>query len=201
MEELKQLKLFAKCSDEALQRLLDQHCRRAEYAKGRQILTAGDPCRFLMILTKGQAEARMIGDVDREVLVDRLDAPEMLAPAFLFSPQNLIPVDVTAKTDCSVWFIGKEDFFNFMVTEPTVLRIFLEVLSSRGEFLSNKMRSFAVKGLRDRVLEFLDGNGRITSVANAAQLLGVARPSLSRLLSEMTTDGTLIKEEGGYRKK
>ncbi|MCR4964120.1 MAG: Crp/Fnr family transcriptional regulator [Bacteroidales bacterium] len=200
LEELKRLQLFSACGDDALQRLLSQPCRRQEYEAGREILTAGDPCRSLMILSTGSAEARMVGEEDREVIVDLLEGPVLLAPAFLFSPHNEIPVDVTAKTDCCVWFINKEAFFNFMLTEPTVLRTFLETLSDKGRFLSRKMRSFAVQGLHNRVLEYLEVNGTITSVAKAAQQLGVTRPSLSRILSEMLASGILSKDVNGYRK-
>ena len=154
-----------------------------------------------MILIEGQAEARMMSEEGREVLVDLLKAPMLMAPAFLFSSQNTVPVEVTALTNCVVWFIDKEAFFDFMRAEPTVLRAFLEVLSQRGHFLSSKMRSFAVKGLRNRVLEYLENNGNITSVAATAQQLGVTRPSLSRVLSEMVGEGLVTKEEKGYKKR
>ena len=201
MEELKRFKLFEGCTEEALEQLLNQPCRRQEYAAGKLIVRAGDPCRSLMILVEGQAEARMMGEEGREVLVDRLKAPMLMAPAFLYATQNTIPVEVTAMTDCAVWYINREAFFDFMRAEPTVLRAFLEVLSQRGHFLSSKMRSFAVKGLRNRVLEYLENNGSITSVAATAQQLGVTRPSLSRVLSEMVSEGLITKEGKGYKKR
>ena len=201
MEELKKLKLFAHCSDEALERLLSQPCRRQQYASGKLILRAGDPCRSLMILVEGRADARMMGEEGREVLVDKLKAPMLLAPAFLFASQNNVPVEVTAMTDCVVWHINREAFFDFMQQEPTVLRAFLEILSERGHFLSRKMRTFAVNSLRNRVIEYLEANGSITSVAAAAEQLGATRPSLSRVLSEMVSEGVIVKDGKGYGKR
>lgn len=200
MEELKQIKLFAGCSDEALERLLSQPCRRQEYPAGRRMLNPGDPCRALMVLVEGQAEARMTGEEGREVLVDHLKAPMLLAPAFLFATPNIVPVEVNAVTDCAVWHINREAFFEFMQHEPTVLRAFLEILSERGRFLSKKMRTFAVNSLRNRVVEYIEANGCITSVVAAAQELGVTRPSLSRVLSEMLDEGVVIKNGKGYGK-
>lgn len=75
MEELKRIKLFAKCGDEALEWLLNQPCRRQEYPAGRRMFKPGDPCRALMVLVEGQAESRMMGEEGRELLVDRLKAP------------------------------------------------------------------------------------------------------------------------------
>ena len=200
MEELKQIKLFAGCSDEALERLLSQPCRRQEYPAGRRMLNPGDPCRALMVLVEGQAEARMTGEEGREVLVDHLKAPMLLAPAFLFATPNIVPVEVNAVTDCAVWHINREAFFEFMQHEPNVLRAFLEIISERGRFLSKKMRTFAVKSLRNRVVEYIEANGCITSVVAAAQELGVTRPSLSRVLSEMLDEGVVIKNGKGYGK-
>lgn len=200
MEELKKLKLLANCSDESLEWLLAQPCRRQQYAAGKLILRAGDPCRSLMVLVEGEAEAKMMGEEGREVLVDKLKAPMLLAPAFLFAVENSVPVEVTAVTDCAVWHINREAFFRLMQTEPSVLKEFLEVLSNKGRFLSGKMRSFAVKGLRNRVVEYLEAHGAITTVAAAAQELGVTRPSLSRVLSEMLDEGLVVKDEKGYRK-
>ena len=149
------------------------------------MLNPGDPCRALMVLVEGQAEARMMGEEGREVLVDHLKAPMLLAPAFLFAKNNVVPVEVTALTDCVVWHINREAFFEFMQQEPTVLRSFLEVLSERGRFLSRKMRTFAVNSLRNRV---------------AAEQLGATRPSLSRVLSEMVSEGLITKDGKGYKK-
>ena len=88
-----------------------------------------------------------------------------------------------------------------MQHEPTVLRSFLEILSERGHFLSKKMRTFAVNSLRNRILEYLDANGSITSVADVAQQLGATRPSLSRVLSDMLDEGVIAKDSKGYRKE
>lgn len=201
MEELKKIKLFAGCGDDALERLLNQPCRRQEYPADRRMLNVGDPCRALMVLVDGQAEARMMGDEGREVLVDRLKAPMLLAPAFLFATPNIVPVEVTALTDCVLWHINREAFFEFLQQEPTVLRAFLEVLSERGHFLSGKMRTFAVNGLRNRILEYLEVHGSITFVADVAQQLGATRPSLSRVLSDMLDEGVITKDVKGYRCK
>ena len=114
MEELKRIKLFAGCSDESLERLLESPCRRKDYPAGRRMLNPGDPCRALMVLVEGQAEARMMGEEGREVLVDHLKAPMLLAPAFLFANNNVVPVEVTALTDCVVWHINRDAFFEFL---------------------------------------------------------------------------------------
>lgn len=199
MEEIKRIKLFAGCDDASIQKLLSQPCRRQSYSAGKIMFNAGDPCRSLMILVEGEAEALMTSEENREVVVDNLKAHILMAPAFLFATPNVMPVEVRALTDCVVWHINREAFLNFMQSEPTVLCAFLEELSNRGNFLSNKMRTFAVKGLRNRVIEHLENNGSIESVSATAQQLGVTRPSLSRILSDMLNEGLLIKDGKFYK--
>ena len=200
LDELKTIGLFARCDDEALLRLLDSPYRRQRYASGKMIAYAGSPCKSLMLLTEGSADTRMISDEGRELMIEHLYAPQLLALVFLFSTKGVMPVDVIAHTECCVWYINREAFLNFMIGQPQVLKSFLQVLSDRGQFLSGKVQSFAVKGLRNRVLDYLTLQGSITSVTQVALQLGVARPSLSRVLAEMTTDGIIKKIGKGYEK-
>ena len=100
-------------------------------------------------------------------------------------------------TDGVVWYIHREAFFKFMTAHPDVLKKFLEELSNRSHFLSNKVKSFAVKSLRDRVLDHIRQHGAITNVAEAAEMLDVTRPSLSRLLADLQDEGLLERTEKG----
>lgn len=194
MDELKSSPLFSACTDEELQELMRVPHRREEYKTGDLVVSAGDLCRSLMLLTQGVVETRMCGANGREVVIDQLKSPTLLAPAFLFAEDNTIPVEVTMHTDGTVWYINREAFFQFMTRHPHVLRAFLQTLSARSRFLSSKMKGFAVKGLRDRVLDHIRQHGAIASVAKTAEVLGVARPSLSRVISELLDEGLLSRE-------
>ena len=197
MEELKSFPLFSACTDEELQELLQSPHRREEYKTGDLTISAGEPCRSLMLLTEGTVEARMGGDNGREVVIEQMQAPVILAPAFLFADDNTFPVDVYMHTNGIVWYINREAFFHFMTLHPHVLRAFLQTLSARSRFLSDKVKGFAVKGLRDRVLDYIRQHNIITNVAKTAELLGVARPSLSRVLAELQAEGVVRRTKDG----
>ena len=197
IKELQRLPLFADCNEETLNELLRWPYRRKAYKEDDMIVRVGDTCDALMLLTEGAVETRMGSESGREVVIDRLQAPKILAPAFLFAKNPTIPVEVSATTDSVVWYIHREAFFQFMTAHPEVLRAFLEELSQRSQFLSGKVRSFAVKSLRDRVLDYIRQHGAITNVAEAAEMLGVARPSLSRLIADLQDEGVLERTERG----
>ena len=197
IKELQQFELFSSCSETVLEELLSLPYRRKEYKTGDMVVRVGDTCQWLMLLAEGRAESRMGAQSGKEVVIERMQAPMILAPAFLFAKNHTIPVEVSMMTDGVVWYIHREAFFKFMTMHPEVLKQFLEVLSDRSRFLSGKVRSFAVKSLRDRVLDYIRQHGSITNVAEAAEMLGVARPSLSRLLAYLQDEGLLERTEKG----
>lgn len=199
VQELKQLPLFADLKDGDLDELLSAPHRRRVYPAGKTIMSAGDAVQSLMVLAAGRVETRMGGD-EREVVMDRLAAPCLLAPAFLFASVGTLPVDVMAIEECTVWTLNREGFVRFMAAHPDVMRRFLRMISDRSRFLSEKVRTFAIKGLRNRVLDYLSLHGVITSVAATAEQLGVARPSLSRVLSEMVEEGIIKYSNKKYSK-
>ena len=197
IKELQQFELFSSCSETVLEELLSLPYRRKEYKTGDRVVRVGDTCDWLMLLAKGEGESRMGAQSGKEVVIEKMQAPMILAPAFLFAKNHTIPVEVSMMTDGVVWYIHREAFFKFMTMHPEVLKQFLEVLSDRSRFLSGKVRSFAVKSLRDRVLDYIRQHGSITNVAEAAEMLGVARPSLSRLLAYLQDEGLLERTEKG----
>ncbi|MBR4390485.1 MAG: Crp/Fnr family transcriptional regulator [Bacteroidales bacterium] len=201
IKELQRFELFSSCSEEMLQELLSLPYRRKEYKTGDRVVSVGDTCDWLMLLAEGTVESRMGAQSGKEVVIERMQAPMILAPAFLFAKNHTIPVEVTMMTDGVVWYIHREAFFKFMTAHPEVLKQFLEILSDRSHFLSGKVRSFAVKSLRDRVLDYIRQHGAITNVAEAAEMLGVARPSLSRLIADLQDEGVLERTDRGIERR
>ena len=197
VSELKALPLFAGLKDSELEELLSAPHRRRVYPPGKTIMSAGDAVQSLVVLVAGRVETRM-GGVEREVVMDRLAAPCLLAPAFLFASDNTLPVDAVAVEECVVWTLNREGFVRFMAAHPEVMSRFLRRVSDRSRFLSEKVRTFAIKGLRSRVLDYLHTHGSITQVAATAERLGVTRPSLSRVLSEMVAEGTIKFDNKEY---
>ena len=198
---LKRFSLFALCSDAELALLMQGPHKERTFAPGEIMVSIGTPCRSLMLLTEGTVETRMGSVEGRELVVDTLKAPCVLAPAFLFATDNIIPVEVTAVGEATLMEVNREAFTAFMQRNPPALRAFLTLISNRAQFLSGKVRSFAIKGLRNRVLDYLALHGTIDSVAHTAEVLGVARPSLSRLLSELVDEGRVVREGNCYRRR
>ena len=194
MEE-QQIPLFEGVSQYAIDSLMnDPRNAGRTYREGDYVVRQGTLCRSLYILTKGTLHATMTNEEAKEVTIERLEAPEVLAPAFIYGDENRFPVNLTAQTDCKVCIINKDSFLRFMHENPTVMQKFIIQISNRCVFLSRKLNEFALQNLRNRVVNYLNRHGSITNQQKVASVLGVARPSLARMLAEMIKDGTVEKD-------
>lgn len=201
-KDIKQIELFSKLSDDAIEELIrSAPSNRRSYKRGDIIAIQGTRVNSLLILLEGAVRAEMNSTEGKRLVVDELEAPSILASAFIYSSENVMPVTIEAKNDCQIWSIDKEYFLGFMARNISVMRSFLRVVSDRSRFLSQKLKALSLQSLRERLLSYLKTYKRMGRQEDIALLLGVARPSLARLLSELMEEGVIIKDREGYRLK
>ena len=135
----------------------------------------------------------------KQLTIETLKAPQLLAPAFVFASENRFPVNIEAKEKCEILIINKNVFLEFLHRHPTVMRNFLQLVSDRTLFLSKKLNAFALQSLKSRILNYLRMHGTILNQQEVAQILGVARPSLARALSELASEGCIRIEKKEMR--
>jgi len=140
------------------------------FEPGDIIARQGDLCKGLYILASGSVRAGMINDEGKELTVEEIGAPNLLASAFIFATENRFPVNVEAIGPCEVFVIGKERFLEFMRLHPLMMQNFLKDIS-----------------------EYLETHSVIHNQQEVAQKLGVTRPSLARALSELVNEGKIKK--------
>lgn len=200
--ELYDFSLFDGCHRAHIEQFLQQTSSRiTTYRKGDIIAIQGTPCLSLMLLCAGQLSARMINDEGKEITIEMLKAPEVLAPAFVYGSENLFPVTLEAETEVRIWTLSKEHFLDLMETDKNVLRNFLQLISDRSVFLSRKLNEFALQNLNERIINHLERHGQIQNIQEVASIMGVARPSLSRAISLLINEGKIEKDNNKYRLK
>lgn len=191
--------LFAGADKDILNNfLLNAPHKISSFRKGDIVVMQDSPCRSLMLLCQGSLSARMTNSEGKEVTIEILHAPEILAPAFLYASENKFPVTLQTEEDIKIWSLSKDEFLRMMETDTSVLRNFLRNISDRSLFLSRKLNEFALQSLSTRIIGYLKRNEVINNVQDVAFIMGVARPSLSRTLSSMVDQGLLQKTSDGY---
>ena len=154
-----------------------------EFGIGDFIALQGTVCQSLYLLYSGR------------VTIEEIEAPRLLAPAFIFATDNRFPVNITTLTNCEVLVLNRTDFVDLMHREKIVMQNFLRIISDRSIFLSRKLNAFALQDLKTRLLAYLREHENPRSRQEIADILGVARPSLARVLSELADEGYLRIEK------
>ena len=191
------LPLFSGGDKELIDNILQENpARHRLYAKGDIIALQGYVCKQLYLLCSGSAYARMVSEEGKEFTLDTLSAPEVLASAFLFSTEGIFPVTIIAASDCSIRLISREAMLRILKADQRVMQNYLRVISDHSMFLSNRLVEFALQTLSSRIVSYIESNGPITNLQETAFILGVAR--LSRAVSQLVAQGTLVKTGQGY---
>ena len=90
--------LFAEMDFYEIENLLDSvQYKLVTYAKKDIYGITGTPIKYADIVVKGEFKAKMMGLSGKIVEVSRLTSGNMIAPAFIFSKENKLPVTVEAE--------------------------------------------------------------------------------------------------------
>jgi len=171
--------------------------RIRKFKAGILISQSGDPVTSIMIVTSGTVKGEMVDDAGRVIKIEDIPAPGALATAFIFGHKNRFPVNVIAISDGEIMSIEKSDFLKLLMGNDIVLVNFLNMISNRSQFLSEKIKFLNFKTIKGKLAQFiLQKAENVQSTINLdmtqnelADFFGVARPSVSRALGEMEQEG------------
>jgi CRP-like cAMP-binding protein len=177
--------------------------RIRNFKAGNLISQSGEPVNSLMIVISGKVKGEMVEDSGRVIKIEDIPAPGALATAFIFGNRNRFPVNVVATSEVEILTIEKPDFLRLLKKNDVVLVNFLNMISNRSQFLSEKIKFLNFKTIKGKLAHFIlqkvQGD-KATIVLDMTQndladFFGVARPSVSRALGELEQEG-LIEAAG-----
>jgi CRP/FNR family transcriptional regulator, dissimilatory nitrate respiration regulator len=180
---------------EAILSTVPQRIRK--YTAGSIISQSGEHVNSLMIVMSGTVKGEMVDDSGRVIKIEDIPAPGALATAFIFGNRNRFPVNVVAISDTEIMAIDKPDFLRLLMSNTIVLVNFLNMISNRSQFLSEKIKFLNFKTIKGKLAHFIiqkaennktDINLGMTQ-NDLADFFGVARPSVSRAISELEQSG------------
>jgi CRP-like cAMP-binding protein len=208
-KKMMDLKLMGQCpvfrgiKEQEIQQLLQEiHFQIKKYKKGDIVAIAGETVKNLYILLSGSVKGEMIDYSGKTIKIEDVEAPKPLATAFLFGKENKFPVTVTALVDLKILAIPVSEFLKILQLNTQVLKNYLNSISTRTQFLSQKLHFLSFKTIKEKVAHFLlkQAGEQFHSIElkntqqQLADLFGVTRPSLARVFGEMQKEG-LIKME------
>lgn len=204
MELLTKCPLFKGIDYEEISQLLNQiQYQIKKYEKDNMIAQSGDECRSLMIMLKGSVKGEMIDYSGKAIKIEDIEPPKPLAIAFLFGENNTCPVNIVANNSVEILHLPKASVIALMQLSSTVLSNIMNIISSKTQFLSDKIRFLSFQTIRGKIAHFLlqqagpvDGEIMLSkSQEELANMFGVTRPSLGRAIRELHNEG-IIEAKG-----
>jgi len=204
IELLGECTLFRGMNSMEISRVLSGHLGRIKtYTRDVLIAQAGEEVAFLHILLQGSVKGEMIDYTGKVIKIEDITPTRPLAPAFLFGKQNKYPVNITSGEDALLLSIPRDRFLVILQESEKVLVNFINIVSSRGQFLSNKIKFLSFTTIKGKLAQYLlDLSAQTSSMSftlphsqsQLSELFGVARPSIGRAISELNRDGVFRTE-------
>lgn len=193
--------MFRGLSPDEIKELLERvgHSVRS-FSKGQTIAQRDDEVKNLCVVVEGTVKGEMVDFSGKILKIEEMMAPMPIAHAFLFGERNRFPVDVVALEDCKILFIPKPDFMRLMQQNATILSNYLNAISNRAQFLSNKLWFLSFKTIKEKIAHYLLNISRSESKTTIvlpkshqelAEFFGVTRPSLARVFADMEAEGII----------
>lgn len=179
--------------------------RFRRFRPGSMIAMNGEKVTALMLVLSGITKGEMVDFSGRIIKIEEIPAPGALAAAFIFGKLNTFPVNVIALTDVELLIIEKHEFLKLLIRDEKILENFLEMISTRSQFLSEKIKFLSFKTIKGKLAQyFLQRSSKKNNSFDLdvtqndlADYFGVARPSIARALGEMERDG-IIEARGRH---
>ncbi|MGQ7868005.1 Crp/Fnr family transcriptional regulator [Sunxiuqinia sp. sy24] len=173
------------------------HYQIRNFEKNELVVHAGDECNRLFIVLRGSVKGEMADYTGKTIKIEDIEAPRPLAAAFLFGQNNRFPVTVIANEQVSLLSIERVEFLKLLQHDSQILTNYLNSISSRAQFLSQRMKFLSFKTIRQKIAHYLlDLAGDRLAVvelplsqAQLAEFFGVTRPSLGRAMGELDQEG------------
>ena len=193
-ETLSSSLLFGNLPPQKIKKLFGHiHYQVKKFNRGNTLVFRGDPCHVLMILLKGMVRGEMLDFKGKTIEIEMISAPRPLAPAFLFGKQNRFPVDVVAVDEVLILWIPRNSLLRLFQLSPQLLTNYLNTISNRAQFLSEKLWFMSFKTIREKIASYIlslskPGKNSLTLPKNQRELsefFGVTRPALSRIFATL----------------
>ena len=161
------------------------------------IFQSGEQVNSLIIVTSGMVKGEMVDYAGRVIKIEDIPAPGAIASAFIYGKANQFPVNVVAVSEVELLLIGKSDFLKLLMKNDVLLVNFLDMISNRSQFLSEKIKFLNFKTIKGKLANYIlqkagKDNVHISLGMNQneiADFFGVARPSVARALGELEEEG------------
>ncbi|MBR0576696.1 Crp/Fnr family transcriptional regulator [Proteiniclasticum sp. BAD-10] len=201
MSQLRKNALFQQMTEEEIRELVDlSSCTLEVYEKDTLVVQENDPCSTLGVVLEGKLHIQQYDRSGDALTINVFRHGDCFGAPLLFTPHPLYPFTLLTLTPSTVLFIPFEQLTRMLRENPTFNHNYLAFLSRHILVLKNKIKILSHNDVRSRLMIYLSRemdlaeSPRFTlrhKKTEIAEIIKVARPSVSRELTNMERDGLL----------
>lgn len=207
IEILSRCKLFKNISKNQIEELLTKDNSIKAYKKDQFIFHEGDIPKKLFILINGKIDIAKDLSSGKRILITSIEmSGDIFGEIYVFIEKNEYDVYAQAAEDSTVFQISDNIFIKNAKAKSEAEEILqynlMCIFASKAYFMKSKIKILGSSSIREKIVQYLfqrlNEEGNVKGNLNReymADYLNVARPSLSRELSNMQKDG-IIKIKG-----
>ncbi len=178
-----------------------------KYLPGETIVSAGEPCTHIKFIISGKARLHIANADGRFRVSQSLEAPDVIAPEFLFGKATLYPCSAEAIEATGILQISKSDYMRILNVDQIFMFNFLNILSMNAQKSIDGVLSLATGSLEERIafwITALTQRGGTDIVLSCRQrdlysLFGVQRTSFISTLESMKQRGLIDYDHNEIR--
>ena len=188
-------------ADEIEQVMATISYRLVHFDKNDVYVLAGSPCRYADIIVEGKMTARMVGPSGKFVQMAARVVGTLLAPAFIFSKDNKMPVSIETNMPTTVLRMSPDELLQLMKVDDRIHLNFIRQLSTVSQFLAKKVRILTLHTVREKVAIFLleesqKRNSETFTLTKSRQEIAdsfaIQKFSLQRCLNAFAAEGAIL---------
>lgn len=198
---IQQSLLFQGVSEDTISKYLNpSFCPVMTYNKGEQIVLEGATCSSLGIILEGVTAVQQYTTFGDALTINLFNCQDTFGIALFSMTEPTYPFSLVAMRDCRILYIPFEIVKNLLENDASFNKNFIQQLSLRVLNLKDKIQMLQHKDVRSRLIFYLNQNYMTTchktfqlkhSKTEISEIIGVARPSLSREIRKMVEESII----------
>lgn len=178
-----------------------------KYLPGETIVSAGEPCTHIKFIISGQARFSVANSDGRFKVSQTLDAPDVIAPEFLFGSATAYPCSGTAIEPTGILQISKADYLKILNIDQIFLFNYLNTLSMNAQKATQGILAVTTGNLEERIAFWIvaltQRRGHDIALTcrqrDLYSLFGVQRTSFLATLNSMRERGIITYDQNEIR--
>ena len=201
LKALQQCPLFEGFTAKDIEQMMDNiPYRLVRFEKKELFLSAGTPCKYADIVVTGEVIARMEGPSGKYMQITSKPVGSLLASAFIFGKNNIIPVNMIASKPTTILRMTPNSMQVLLNIDERFRFNFIQLLSAFCDNLARTVRMLTLHTVREKVAIFLIEQARLNNSDNIilqksrqeiAESFAIQKFSLQRCLKEFAAENII----------